>query len=240
MTTHILAHRGFSGRYPENSMRAFREAVTCGSHGVEFDVQRTRDGELVVIHDERLDYSTTGAGWVHEQSWAELKTVKLRSRTSDMIFSDTIPHLDEVLGFLAEHKLVINCELKNGLLPFPGMEEQVLAAVHARGVQESVIISSFNHGSMLRVKELDSSIKTGIIYAGRPVDLWNYAGSLRVDALHPDRGFIDAEFVRAARREGFMVNTYTVNDPLEIQRILETGVDGIITNYPDRVRQAAV
>lgn len=235
MKTNVLAHRGFSGRFPENSMRAFREAVAIGADGVEFDVQRTRDGELVVIHDERLDYSTNSQGWVFDQSWTELRTVRLRTRSKETLHEDTVPHLEEVLGFLADHDAVVNIELKNGLIGYPDMEEQVIAALRRFKLADRAIVSSFNHASVLKVKEIDSSITTGIIFAGRLVDLWSYARSVRADALHPDRGFVDAAFVRAAQDEGFLVNTYTVNDDLEMQRILATGINGIITNFPDRL-----
>lgn len=216
-------------------MRAFREAVACGAHGVEFDVQRTRDEMLVVIHDERLDYSTTGRGWVRDWTWEELKSVQTRARSGDIIYGDAIPSLDEALGFLAGRDLVINIELKNGLEPYPGLEEQVLEAVAHHGIEANTIISSFNHASVRRVKEINPAVTTGIIYTGCLYGIWSYARTVKADALHVDRGFIDAAFVGAARDEGFMVNTFTVNDELEIQRVLEMGVDGIITNYPDRV-----
>ena len=236
MNTRVLAHRGFSGRYPENTMRAFREAVAVGADGVEFDVQRTRDGELVVFHDERLDYSTTAEGWVKDTSWRELQAVSVRARTGDIIYGDAVPHLDEVLALLAgQAELVINVELKNGLIPYPGIEEQVLHALANHGLSGRTIVSSFNHTSVQKVKQIDSSITTGIIFSGRLHDPWNYARAVHADALHLDKGFVDEEFVRVAQTEGFLVNTYTVNDALEINRILQAGVNGIITNYPDRV-----
>ena len=235
MKTNVLAHRGFSGRFPENSIRAFREAVAIGADGVEFDVQRTRDGELVVIHDERLDYSTNSQGWVFDLSWAEMRTVRLRSRSESIVHEDTVPHLEEVLGFLADHDMLINIELKNGLIAYADIEEQVIASLDRFKLRGSAIVSSFNHDSVLKMKEIDSSITTGIIFAARLSDPWNYARSVKADALHPDRGVVDAAFVRAAQDEGFLVNTYTVNDDLEMQRILATGINGIITNFPDRL-----
>jgi len=234
MNTRIFAHRGFSGKFPENSMRAFREAVAVGADAVEFDVQRTRDGELVVIHDERLDYSTNAQGWVKDSSWSELQQIRLHSRSGTTVYEDRIPHLDEVLGFLAQHTLLINIELKNAQVPYLGIEEQVLQAMARHGVSARTIISSFDHPSILRVKEIDATVTTGIILAGRLLDPWNYARSVKADALHLHRGFLDTAFVQAAQEHGFLVNTYTVNDELEIQRMIDAGVDGIITNYPDK------
>jgi glycerophosphoryl diester phosphodiesterase len=237
MDTQVLAHRGFSGRFPENTMRAFREAVSAGADGVEFDVQRTRDGELVVIHDERLDYSTEAQGWVHDYSWPELRRVRLRPRSGGPVYEDTIPHLDEVLGYLSDHETRIIVELKNAQVPYDGLGEQVLTALAGHRLTPRTIISSFNHPSILGVKEIDPEVTTGIILAGCLHDFWGYARSVKADALHLHRGFVHAGLVRAAQAEGFLVNTYTVDDELEIRRMLDAGVDGIITNHPDRVNQ---
>jgi glycerophosphoryl diester phosphodiesterase len=235
MKTHIFAHRGFSGMFPENSIQAFREAVIVGADGIELDVQRTADGELVVIHDERLDYSTTMTGWVRDTRWKELRTARLRPRGEQTVHDQTIPHLNDVLEFLADEGMLVNIELKNGLVRYPGIEEEVIAALDRYNLRDATIVSSFNHDSVLHVKGIDASIRTGIIFAGRLHELWNYARSLKADALHPDRGFVDAEFVHAAHQEGFLVNTYTVNDELEMQRLRDARVDGIITNFPDRL-----
>ena len=235
MKTNVLAHRGFSGRFPENSLRSFREAIAVGADGVELDVQRTRDGELVVIHDERLDYSTTLQGWIQDLTWAEIRTAKLRCRSAGTVYEDAVPHLEEVLALLADHNMLVNIELKNGLLPYAGIEEQVIELVDRLNLRAKTIISSFNHASILRLKQIDSSITAGIIFAGCLFDQWNYARSVRADALHPDRGFVDGAFVRAAHDNGFQVNTYTVNDELEMRRLIDAGVNGIITNFPDKL-----
>lgn len=239
MDTQIFAHRGFSAMHPENSLRAFREAAALGADAVEFDVQRTRDGELVVIHDERLDASTNAQGWVHELSWAELRTVRLRARSGSTVYEDTVPHLEEVLSFLVGTGQLVNIELKNAQVPYSGIEEQVLKLVHAHALTERTIVSSFNHPSMRIVKDIDPGVRTGIILAGRLHDFWSYARSVKADALHLHRGFLDAELVQAAQREGFLVNVYTVNDEFELSRMVEAGVNGIITNYPDRALRAA-
>ena len=146
-----FAHRGFSGKYPENTMLAFRKALECGADGIEMDVQLTKDGELVVIHDERVDRTTNGTGYVRDYTLDELRKLDASYIYSDEVGFQTIPTFDEYCQWVSGTPLVTNIELKTGVYPYPGIEDKVWPVLQRYHLEEKVIISSFNHESVLRM-----------------------------------------------------------------------------------------
>lgn len=149
-----FAHRGFSGKYPENTMLAFRKALECGADGIEMDVQLTKDGELVVIHDERVDRTTNGTGNVRDYTLEELQKLDASYIYSEEVGFQTIPTFDEYCRWVAGTPLVTNIELKTGVYPYPGIEAKVWPVLQRYHLEDKVIISSFNHESVLRMKAL--------------------------------------------------------------------------------------
>lgn len=230
---YIYAHRGASGYAPENTMRAFELACDMHAHGVELDVQLTRDRQLVVIHDETIDRVTDGTGFVADYTLAELSRFPVTMHKEGVC--EPIPLLKDVLALLKERGLKLNIELKNSSNFYPGMEEMCLEQVAAAGMTADVLYSSFNHYSLLHVKELAPDVPCGLLYSGTLVEPWRYAASLGVDALHPHftELYIDDE-VKKAHALHLEVNPWTVNTEKELRRIIATGADRIITNFPDR------
>lgn len=236
MTTKILAHRGFSAAAPENTIAAFKAAIEAGADGFELDVHMTRDGELVVIHDETVDRTTNGTGWVKDLTLRELKELDAGLWFSPQFVNERIPTLGEVLELVRDSKHIVNIELKNNLLAYPGMEEKVIKEVEKLGM-ETVSFSSFNHVSVYNLSQLHPSFKTGTLYDEPISDSWSYAKSLGASAIHPHHLLVTEEVVMRAHEYGIRVHPYTVDQEDEAKRLIGLGVDAIITNVPDRLKK---
>ena len=229
----IYAHRGASGYAPENTLRAFALAADMHADGVELDVQRTRDGVLVVFHDETVDRVTGGHGFIADMTLAEVKRLRVCRPFPDQ--PEEIPTLEEVFALLKSRGLRCNAELKNSFLPYPGMEAEVLDLASKMGMTDAMLYSSFQHHSMARVKQLDPAARTGLLYAATLVRPWDYAKSIGADALHPEFTEIlqIREEVERAHALGIEVNPWTVNEESHLRAMIAAGCDRIITNYPD-------
>ena len=232
--TRIFGHRGASGYAPENTIEAFRLAAEMGADGVELDVQMTRDGELVVAHDETVDRVSNGSGRIAGMTLRELK--KLRFNRMHPEYGEAeIPTLKEVFELLKPTTLDINIELKNSLIDYPGLEKRVIDLVGAAFDPERVIFSSFNHASMLRVKAIDPRLVCGLLYEASLIEPWAYAVQLGMDALHPQYAEVitPGGNCRKAHEAGVRVHTWTVNEPEVMRKVMEEKADILITNYPD-------
>jgi len=230
----VLAHRGYSGRYPENTMLAFRKAVELGCDGIETDIQRTRDGALVLLHDESLDRTTTGSGWVKDRSLEELRGLDAGIRFGAEFSGEAIPTLEDLLEYAAGLDIVLNLELKNSIFHYEGLEAQVYGLVARYGLERRVIISSFDHYSIRACKALDPAVRTGALYWDCLYEPYAYCKALGVDAMHPEYHSLTEDIVAKAHALGLAVNAYTVDEPEDIARVKALGVDCIITDYPER------
>lgn len=159
--TEVICHRGYSSRYPENTILAFQKAVESGADGVELDVHLTRDGEVVVIHDERVDRTTDGVGYVKDHSLAELR--RLNAAYGWRTAPQRIPTLEEYLELIAPTGMKSNIELKTGLFDYEGMEEKVWNQICRFGLENRVILSSFHAQTLLRVKALAPEAPCGLL-----------------------------------------------------------------------------
>lgn len=227
--TQIWAHRGASAAAPENTLAAFDLAVRKGAQGVELDVQRSADGVVVVIHDETVDRTTRGSGRVVGLTATELQAWG-------------VPTLAEVLDLLAPTDLRVNVELKNGIDPYPGLEEDVEAVVTgsrlATDAPERVLYSSFNHRSLARLAELGTKVPLGVLHVEAMVRPWVYAASFGARALHPMALTVLPEEVARCHEAGIAVHAWTVDDPAAVRALAAAGVDAVITNVPDLARAA--
>lgn len=231
----VWAHRGASGYCPENTLPAFKKAAKLGADGVELDVQLTKDGELVVCHDETVDRTSNGKGWIKDMTLAELRSLDF-SCGNEEYAGVTIPTMREVLELLAPTELTINIELKTGIVFYPGIEEKLLSLVKEYQSEDKVIYSSFNHYTVKRIGELDSSAALGFLYADGTIDMPEYAIKHGVKALHPALYNIRFPgFMEKCKQNGIAVNVWTVNTEEYMAMSCKAGVDAIISNYPDRV-----
>lgn len=229
------AHRGASAYYPENTMIAFEKAVDLGATGIETDVHMTKDGELVLIHDGNLKRTAGINELVKNLTLDEIKKVDVGSWLDPKYKNERILTLDEFLGWASQKNIYINLELKSAVILYPGIEKKVVETVRAYGMTERIIISSFNHYSLVDVKRIAPEIRVGVLYAEALYEPWLYAKYMGASALHPIHYAVMPEFVSEAKKHGIVYNPYTVNEIRDMKRLIDCGVNGMITNYPDRL-----
>lgn len=228
-----LGHRGFSGKYPENTMLAYRKAVAAGANGVELDVQLTKDGEVVVIHDERVDRTTDGQGFVRDFTLADLRKLDASYLYKQAGVRNPVPTFEEYCEWAAAAGCITNVELKNGVYPYPALEEKTLALLRKYHLEQKVIISSFNHFSVLRMKELAPDLEYGLLEESWVFHPGAYAAALGVQCYHPFWGSLTDDTVADLKAHHLKINTFTVNDEAAIRSLLAKGVDCVIGNFPD-------
>ena len=231
--TAIWGHRGASGHAPENTMPAFQLAFEQGADGIELDVQLTRDNEVVVIHDETLERTTDGHGWVADHALADLRRLDA-SRGREGFGGTRIPLLADVLQLVAGTDKVVNIELKNSQIPYVGLEGRVLEVVADAGAADSVVLSSFNHYSLRTLRGHGASMPLGALYSDPLFKPWKYATRLGVQCLHPPlRSVREGKVVRRSHEAGLRVHVWTVNAPADLERMGRLGVDAVMTDVPD-------
>lgn len=229
----ILGHRGASHAAPQNTLKAFRMALEQGADGVELDVHLSRDGVPVIIHDARVDAHTNGHGAVAELTLAELKAL-------DAGEGERIPTLEEVLAALPEH-FIINIELKSEKALGDALERTVAALVRRMGATGRVWYSSFNPFSLRRVRAVEPEVACGFLYdATEPPQFVRrlFQPFTPHEAIHPYHGMITAETIQQAHARGLRVYTWTLDDPDRARELAAWGIDGIITNEPDKLLRA--
>ncbi len=230
----VMAHRGYSGKYPENTMLAFEEAAKTGADGIELDVQLTKDGQVVVIHDERIDRTTDGSGWVKDYTYEELKKFNAARVKGDQFGFQPIPSFEEYCAWVKNQSLFTNVELKTSIIYYPEIEEKTIALIRKYGLEDRIIFSSFNHLSILKMKELAPEIPCGALVGDRGL---KYAGfyceRFGFEFYHPDFATLTEEDVKECKAHGVGINAWTVNGMEGLEKLVEWDCEGIITNYPD-------
>lgn len=232
--TEIIAHRGSTGTHPENTMPAFEEAYRVGADGIELDVQMTKDGALVIIHDERIDRTSNGKGWVKDFTLEELRQLDFGTHHSDAFAGTKIPTLEEVLEWVVPTQLHLHIELKNGVVRYDGLEDRVVEWVHHYELVERVTISSFNHYSLVYVHRKHPHIETAILFMEGLYEPWHYARSIGASGLHCNLPVAVPEFLAGAVQDGMPVRPFIVNKKKHIQKLIEANCAGIFTDYPER------
>ena len=231
--TLILGHRGASGYAPENTMEAFELAAKMGADGVELDVHFTADGEVVVLHDEKIDRTSNGQGLVTSYTLAELKAMDFGYHFyKDQRKGIKIPTLAEVYEFLAPRGMLVNVEIKSAN---PDIVKACDDIARQYKMEESVIYSSFNHFQIKMAKDTIPNAFVAPLYGFNMLNPWNYCLDIGASAVHPEHTQIRLlpEYVKNCHDRGIRVNTWTVNTEEDIAFLLNESVDGIVTNYPD-------
>jgi len=232
-----FAHRGASGYFPENTMLAFEKAIEMGSDGIETDVQLSKDGTTVLCHDEKIDRTTDGTGFIKDYTYSELCQFDAGVKFGEEFKGLRIPVLDDLLRLAKKNDMIINLELKTNVIEYENLEEKVIDKIHYYGLQDKIIISSFNHYSVMKCRKIDSNIKSGFLYSNALYDPGQYGRHAGVEALHPNYKTLKYEIVENIHGQGLEINTYTVNSEEDMKRMIELNVEGIITNYPDRLNK---
>lgn len=220
-----IGHRGAMGHAPENTLGSIRKALELGAPCMEVDVYYV-DGHLVVFHDDRLERTTDGAGYLCEQSFDYLRSL-------DAGDGQRIPTLEEVCEEIDSHAC-LNIELKGPDTAIP-VAELLSKLIENGWDREKFLVSSFHHLELLEMKRLHQDIKLGALIRGLPVDGAKFAEDLGAFSVHQSLDFVDQRFVDDAHERGLKVYVYAVDHPEDIARMQALGVDGVFTGYPERV-----
>ncbi|MGM0932113.1 MAG: glycerophosphodiester phosphodiesterase [Bacteroidota bacterium] len=222
-----IGHRGAKGLLAENTLESIQKAIDLGVDAIEIDVHRCKTGEIVVFHDFTLDRTTNGSGEIAKKSREELKLLKVEEYFH-------IPLLTEVLD-LIEGKCSINVELK-GLNTAVGTSE-IIQKYIAKGnwKYQDFIVSSFQKNELFQIKQFDEKVPLGVLSKASVSEAIELGKLLNAQAIHPSLGIITRDSVKNSHQAGFKVNVWTVNEPDDITRMINFGVDGIISDFPDRL-----
>jgi glycerophosphoryl diester phosphodiesterase len=230
----VIAHRGASGERPENTLAAFELAVAQSADMIETDLHLSSDGVIMIHHDASLE-RLGELGEIRDHTSFEMTRMNAAPGTSP---AERIPTLLDVLDGFGE-RIQFNLELKVGTSgAYEGIEELALAAVEARGLLPRMLFSSFYDGVLARMRALSSAARLAILVSPRaPVGILERASAVQAEAINPEVRLVDADLVIGAHAVGLAVYPYTEDDPSGMTRLLDAGVDGIITNHPARLRE---
>lgn len=243
----IIAHRGANKYAPQNTLPAFEKAIEFGATGVETDVHVTKDGIPVICHNYTINDTSNGIGSISSYTLEELKQFDFGSYYSHRFAGVKIPTLDEFLELIASSNIeVMNIELKSPREKETGIVESTIKAVKNHELFNRLLISSFDPKLLIEAKKIDPRCQTGLLYAPNHIEgivanvfPVKFAKNIGANALHPVEFYVSRQYVEAAHNAGIKVNPWTVNRDSTIERFIKIGVDGIITDCPDRVRKIA-
>lgn len=230
----VIAHRGASGECPENTLTAFERALELEADMIETDLHLTRDGVVVIHHDASL--ARLGSrGEIRDHTAAELTALDAARGAGPV---ERIPTLLDLLDRFGE-RMEFNLELKVGeSAPYDGIEAQVVAMVESRGLLPRMLFSCFEDAVLVRLREASAQARLAVLVSARkPARVLERAARVGAEAINPHVSLVDRRFVEAAHGAGLRVYPYTANEEREMKRLLDCGVDGVITNYPDRLRR---
>lgn len=232
----VMAHRGYSGAYPENTMLAFQKAAEIGTDGIELDVHKTKDGVLVVFHDEFLERTTDGTGMIGQHTYKKLRSLNAAKAWNGRFAPQQIPAFEEYCQWAAEQELFTNIEIKTDHVYYPGIEKDVWDMLVKYGLEKKVMFSSFNHVSLKLLQQMvPADVKLGALVLpedglkDNPGEFCRMAG---FQAFHPDIKILDDARVASCHKNGVEINAWTVNDMAGLEKLYAWGCAGIITNYP--------
>jgi len=227
------------GQLPENTLESFHKAIELDADGIELDVQLSRDGRLVVIHDETLNRvcgkTYLPPLYVKDFSLCELKKMDVSASCPGALFVSHIPALEEVLELVKPTSLLINIELKTDIISYNGIEEKLIQTVRDFGLNQRIIYSSFNHLTVARIKRLASESNTAFILSQKLLNVAEYAAKYGINAIHPDfHTFAGSpDMTEQCRKHSVDVRVWNIRDK-DVDFCREQHVDAIITNYPER------
>jgi glycerophosphoryl diester phosphodiesterase len=230
----VIAHRGASGHAPENTLAAYERAVQLGAGFIETDLHLTRDARFVAIHDATLERTTNGRGNVHDFTLAELRQLDAGMWFDREFMGQRIPTLEEVLKFGKEHDVIFYLEVKYDSAL--GMHSSLVAALNRAGDAARSIVISSDESTLAALRQVDSALMMGFLCERPECDQPKIAIELGVRQICPRFDLVTTDLVDAAHRLDLQVAAWTVDDPAQIRQMVAAGVDGIMTNFPDRLQ----
>ena len=240
----IIAHRGGADLVPENTLAGFKKAINLGVDMIEIDVHLSKDSNIIVIHDEKLDRTTNGSGEIKNMTLSEIKKYDAGSWFNDAFREERVPTLDETFR-LINGKSILLIEIKEGDERYPGLEKRIVESIHKHNANAWIVVQSFNKNSILRVKKMDPSILTYYLVSSEFDELYSHIAEKvkngekivkQFDGIAPHYSHLDSAKVELMHLAGFKVFTWTVNKPKDMIKMINMNVDGIITNSPDKLK----
>ncbi len=230
----IIGHRGASGHAPENTLAAFERAVELGAGFIETDLHLTRDAHFVAIHDRTLERTTNGRGAVRDFTLAQLRDLEAGLWYDRMYMGERIPTIEEILAFARNHDIVVYLELKYEAAW--GMHHALVGALRNPEDAARTVVISFDPGALADLRKLDATIMTGVLVEEARADLVKATVDAGARQLCPRSTLVTSALVDEAHRSDLHIATWTVNDPEEMRAVIAAGVDGVMTDFPDRLR----
>jgi glycerophosphoryl diester phosphodiesterase len=229
----IFAHRGASGSAPENTVAAFELAYKLGAHAVELDAKLTNDGEIIVIHDQTVDRTTNGSGYVHQKSLADFRSLDAGSWYSEDFVREKIPLLVEVLEAVGK-KLIVNIEITNYRTWWDSLPEKIAALVKTMDLTDSVIFSSFYPLNLWKIKNAIPSARVALLTEPHQyfITSRSIAHLVSPQIQHPHLSDITQQRIEQAHTKGIRLHAWTVNDVQDMRKLFQWGIDGIFTDHP--------
>ena len=229
----VIAHRGASGHAPENTLAAFKQAVALGATFIETDLQLTRDARFVAIHDDTVNRTTNGQGAVHDLTLAELRKLDAGSWFGSEFAGERIPTLEEILEFSKKNDVVFYLELKPG--GSWGGEHALIGALRESGEIARSVVISFDAGVLAAIRKVEPTLMTGLLYDGQIDDPLEKAVEIGARQVAVRGDLVTPWMLGQARRRDLQVVCWTVNHPAHMRMLMTAGVDGIMSDYPDRL-----
>jgi glycerophosphoryl diester phosphodiesterase len=232
----ILGHRGAMGLAPENTLISLETALQYDVDLLEIDVHLSKDKKLMVIHDETVDRTTDGSGFVQDLTAKEIRQLDAGKRFHKKFAGQKVPFLSEVLDLVADSPARLNIEIKNGPIIYKDIEKKVSTLMEEYDLTDRIIISSFDHHVLERIKKINPAIHTAILYGSNIMNFQTYVKDLGVSAVHPHHHWVNEELIRDMHEMDIAVNTWVINSFRQFQNFSKMGVDCIGTNYPDKMK----
>jgi glycerophosphoryl diester phosphodiesterase len=232
----VIAHRGASGHAPENTFAAFRRAIALGAGFIETDLQLSRDARFVAIHDATIDRTSNGKGAVHDLTLAELRRLDMGSWFGSEFVGERIPTLEEILEFSKKHDVVFYLELKPA--GSWGGEHALIGALRESGEIARTVVISFDEGILQALRKIEPTVMTGLLYDGQieaPLERALEVGARQL-AMRGD--LVTPGVIADAKKKDLQIVCWTVNHPAHMRALIAAGVDGIMSDYPDRLLAA--
>ena len=228
-----IAHRGASGYAPENTFAAFRRAIALGAGFIETDLQLSRDARLVAIHDATVNRTTNGQGAVHDMTLAELRRLDAGSWFGSEFAGERIPTIEEILEFANKHDVVFYLEMKPSG-SWGGEHALISALRESREIARTVVIS-FDAAILAAVRKIEPTLMTGLLFEGHIPNPLDKAVEIGARQLAVRGDLVTPRLLKEARGHDLQVVCWTVNHPGHMRLLVQAGVDGIISDYPDRL-----
>jgi glycerophosphoryl diester phosphodiesterase len=233
----VIAHRGASGYAPENTLAAFRRAIAMGATFIETDLQLSRDARFVAIHDATVNRTTNGQGTVHDLTLADLRKLDAGSWFGSEFAGERIPTLEEILEFAKKHDVVFYLELKPG--GSWGGEHALISALRESGEIARTVVISFDPEILISVRNIEPTLMTGFLFDGKIADPLEKTIEIGARQIAVRGDLVSPRLLKEARARDLQLVCWTVNHPGHMRLLAEAGVDGIMSDYPDRLVELA-